>query len=81
MGNTSKGRPHAHILQDAPKYGGKMVATAALISPSPARVLLDGYDIGVGNADFDKPPMLAETLTATDSSRTPTGMHTLKRMI
>jgi phytoene dehydrogenase-like protein len=69
-----------YALKEAPLYQGKMAATAALISSNPARVLLNGYDIGVGNANFDEPPMLAETLTVTDPSRAPAGMHTLKLM-
>jgi phytoene dehydrogenase-like protein len=56
-----------------------MVATA-IFSPNPTRVLLNGYDIGVGNANFDDPPMMAETLTVTDPSRAPAGFHTLKLM-
>ena len=69
-----------YALKEAPMYHGKMQATAAMISLSSARTLLAGYDIGVGNVSFDEPPMLAETLTVTDPSRAPAGMHTLKLM-
>lgn len=68
-----------YALKEAPLYQGKMVATA-IFSPNPTRVLLNGYDIGVGNANFDEPPMMAETLTVTDPSRAPAGFHTLKLM-
>jgi phytoene dehydrogenase-like protein len=69
-----------YALKEAPMYGGKMVATAAMISSNTERALLAGYDIGVGNVSFDEPLMLAETLTVTDPSRAPAGMHTLKLM-
>jgi len=69
-----------YALKEAPKYGGTMLATAAFFSPNPTRVLQNGFDIGVGNVNFDEPPMLAETLTVTDPSRAPAGMHTLKLM-
>jgi phytoene dehydrogenase-like protein len=69
-----------YALKEAPTYHGKMPATAAMISLNSARTLLAGYDIGVGNVSFDEPPMLAETLTVTDPSRAPAGMHTLKLM-
>jgi phytoene dehydrogenase-like protein len=69
-----------YALKEAPKYQGKMVATAAMISASSERVLLNGYDLGLGNANFDEPVLLSETLTVTDPSRAPAGMHTLKLM-
>ena len=69
-----------YALKEAPRYSGTQIATAALISPSAERVLQNGFDIGVGNANFNEPVMLAECLTVTDPSRAPTGMHTLKLM-
>jgi len=69
-----------YALKEAPNYGGPQVAPAVMISPNPTRVLLNGYDIGVGNANFDEPPMLSECLTVADPSRAPAGMHTLKLM-
>ena len=69
-----------YALKEAPKYGGMQLATAALISPGIERVLQNGFDIGVGKANFDEPVMLSECLTVTDPSRAPAGMHTLKLM-
>lgn len=69
-----------YALKEAPIYGGKQLATAAIISSSADRVMLTAYDIGVGTANFDEPLMLAECLTVTDPSRAPSGMHTLKLM-
>jgi phytoene dehydrogenase-like protein len=69
-----------YALKEPPKYGGTQLATAALISPSAERILQNGYDISVGNANFDEPPLLSECLTVTDPSRAPAGMHTLKLM-
>ena len=69
-----------YALKEAPKYAGNRMATCAIISPSCERVLQNGFDIGVGKANFDQPILMAETLTVTDPSRAPAGMHTLKLM-
>jgi phytoene dehydrogenase-like protein len=69
-----------YALKEAPRYAGNMLATCAIFSPNSMRVLRAGFDIGVGNANFDQPVMMAETLTVTDPSRAPAGLHTLKLM-
>jgi len=69
-----------YALKEAPKYHGKQVATAAVLSPGTERVLQNAFDIAVGNVNAEDVPLLSECLTVTDPSRAPAGMHTLKLM-
>lgn len=66
---------------EAPKYavqGGTLAPVEAGILVSPERALRFGYDDQSGAANMDDPPMQIICPTATDPTRAPAGLHSIK---